>query len=63
MVKARIPVSLWNSLTTLVAAYPGEKPGETIVELVNYSEEPTQVQVQVKGTFGSARYESPDRAC
>ena len=63
MVKARIPVSLWNSLTTLVAAYPGEKAGETIVELVNYSEEPTQVQVQVKGTFGSARYESPERAC
>jgi hypothetical protein len=63
MVKARIPVSLWNSLTTLVPAYPGEKAGETIVELVNYSEEPTQVQVQVKGTFGFARYESPERAC
>jgi hypothetical protein len=63
MVKERIPVSLWNSLTTLVAAYPGEKAGETIVELVNYAEEPTQVQVRVKGTFGTARYESPERRC
>jgi hypothetical protein len=63
MVKERIPVNLWNSLTTLVVAYPGEKPAETIVELVNYEEEPTQVQVQVKGTFGSATYESPERGC
>ena len=63
MAKERIPVSLWNSLTTLVVAYSGEKPAETIVELVNYEEEPTQVQVQVKGTFGSATYESPERGC
>jgi len=63
MVKERIPVSLWNSLTTLVAAYPGEKAGEMIVELVNYAEEPTQVQVQVKGTFGSVRYESVEGGC
>lgn len=63
MVKERIPVSLWNSLTTLVAAYPAEKPGETIVELVNYDEDPAQVQVQVKGTFASVRYESPERGC
>jgi len=63
MEKQRIPVSLWNSLTTLVAAYPGEKAGETVVELVNYDEEPTQVQVQVKGKFGSVRYESPERGC
>jgi hypothetical protein len=63
MVKQRVPVSLWNSLTTLVAAYPGEKPGETVVELVNYDQESTQVQVQVKGKFGSATYESPERGC
>jgi protein-tyrosine-phosphatase len=63
MVKERIPVSLWNSLTTLVAEYPGEKAGETIVELVNYDEEPTQVQVQVKGVFGSVRFGSPERGC
>jgi len=63
MVKQRIPVSLWNSLTTLVVVYPGEKAGETTVELVNYAEEPTHIQMQVKGTFGSARYESPERGC
>jgi hypothetical protein len=63
MDKEQIPVSLWNSLTTLVAEYPGEEPGEATVELVNYDEEPVQVQVQVKGTFGSVRYEGPQQAC
>ncbi len=63
MVKQDVPVSLWNSLTTLVVEYPGEKVGETVVELVNYDEEETQVQVQVKGNFGGARYESPEKGC
>jgi hypothetical protein len=63
MVKERIPVSLWNSLTTLVTAYPGQKPGEVIVELVNYEEEPAQVQVQVRGNFGTVTVESPERGC
>jgi hypothetical protein len=63
MSKDRVPVSLWNSLTTLVAEYSGEKPGEAAVELVNYAEEPVQVQVQVKGKFGSVRYDSPRQAC
>ena len=63
MVKQRIPVSLWNSLTTLVAAYPGEKADEIVVQLVNYAEESLEVQVQVKGNFDSARFESPERGC
>ena len=63
MVKERIPVSLWNSLTTLVTTYPGQKPGEVIVELVNYAEEATQVQVQVRGNFGAVAVESPERGC
>ncbi|MGB7436907.1 MAG: hypothetical protein WBR26_12200 [Candidatus Acidiferrum sp.] len=63
MEKDQIPVSLWNSLTTIVTEYPGAKPGEATVELINYDEERTQVQVQVKGTFGSVRYESPERGC
>ena len=63
MVKERIPVSLWNSLTTLVAAYRGRESGETVVELVNYAQESTQVQVQVKGRFASVRYESPEKSC
>ena len=63
MDKQRIPVSLWNSLTTLVVEYPGKKPGDATVELVNYDEEPTQVQVQVKGSFKSVRFESPEQGC
>src|SRR6516164_6376146 len=63
MVKQRIPVSVWNSLTTLVAAYPGEKADEVVVELVNYAEESLEVQVQVKGNFESVRFESPERGC
>ncbi len=63
MPKSDIPLSLWNSLTTLVVSYSGAKTGETIVELVNYAEESTQVQVQVKGKFASVRFESPERGC
>jgi len=63
MVKQRIPVSLWNSLTTLVAAYPGEKADEVVVDLVNYAEESLEVQVQVKGNFGSVRFASPEHGC
>lgn len=63
MGKQHVPVSLWNSLTTLVVEYPDEKTGRATVELVNYSEEATQVQVQVKGKFGSVRYESPEKGC
>ena len=59
--KTSVPVSLWNSLTTLVAAYPGTKAGQTIVEVVNYDEESTEVQVQVKGAFHSATYETPEK--
>jgi hypothetical protein len=58
--KASVPVSLWNSLTTLVAAYRGNKAGEVVVELVNYDEETSQVQVQVKGRFASANLETPE---
>ena len=61
MVKENVPVSLWNSLTTIVAAYPGTKAGETIVELVNYDGESSEVQVQVKGKFHSVSYETPEK--
>lgn len=63
MAKQDVPVNLWNSLTTLVVEYPATRAGETIVELVNYDEESTQVQVQVKGNYGVARFESPERGC
>jgi hypothetical protein len=63
MAKQKIPVSLWNSLTTLVAAYPGPAAGETVLELVNYAEEMVEAQVQVKGNFDSVRFESPEHGC
>ena len=63
MVKQTIPVSLWNSLTTLVVAYPGEKADDVVVELVNYAKEGVEVQVRVKGNFDSVRFESPEGGC
>jgi hypothetical protein len=57
----KLPISLWNALT--VIAVPYRAKGEIIVDLVNYAQEPIPVQVQVKGSFSSVRYESPERAC
>jgi hypothetical protein len=63
MTNGTIPVSLWNSLTTLVIAYRDPRSDQIVLELINYEAEPLQVQVQVKGTFASIRYESPEKAC
>ncbi|HET7890587.1 MAG TPA: hypothetical protein VFL34_03640 [Candidatus Sulfotelmatobacter sp.] len=56
-------MSLWNALTTV--AVPYREPGGTVkeLELVNYAEEPLRVQVQVKGSFASIRYETPEHKC
>jgi hypothetical protein len=35
----------------------------TTLELVNYAEEPLRVQVQIKGSFHSIRYETPEHGC
>jgi hypothetical protein len=63
MTKGRVPVSLWNSLTTLVIPYRDPRSDQIVLELINYEAEPLQVQVQVKGSFASIRYESPEQAC
>jgi len=63
MAKERIPISLWNSLTTLVIPYRDPRTDHTILELINYEEEPLQFQVQVKGSFASIRYETPEHGC
>jgi hypothetical protein len=63
MTRERVPVSLWNSLTTLVIPYRDSRTGQTILELVNYEEEALQVQVQVKGFFASIHYETPESGC
>jgi hypothetical protein len=59
--KNKVLISLWNALTTV--AIPYRENGETILELVNYAEEPLRVQVRLKGLFSSARYESPEQSC
>jgi hypothetical protein len=56
-------ISLWNGLTTIAVPY-GDKGGKLkLVELINYAEEPVRVQVQVRGSFTSVRYETPPGKC
>lgn len=57
----KLSISLWNALT--VIAIPYHVGDEKVVELVNYSQEPIAVQVRIKGSFSSIRYEAPERAC
>jgi hypothetical protein len=63
MSKERTPVNLWNSLTTLVVPYRDPRTDQIVLELINYEQEPLQVQVQVRGRFASVRYESPEQGC
>jgi len=63
MSRERTPVNLWNSLTTLVVPYRDPRTDQIVLELINYEQEPLEVQVQIKGTFASVRYESPEQGC
>ena len=63
MEKDQLSISLWNALTTIAVPYRVSDGPEKIVELVNYAEDPLQVQVQIKGFFSSIRYETPERDC
>jgi hypothetical protein len=56
-------LSLWNGLTTIAVPYKDHAGTVRLVEFVNYASEPVRVQVQVKGSFQSVRYESPERPC
>ena len=56
-------ISLWNALTTIAAPYRKLNSDELVIELVNYAQDPLPVQVQVKGTFFSIRYETPEKGC
>jgi hypothetical protein len=56
-------LSLWNGLTTIAVPYKDRIGRVTTLELVNYAVEPVRVQVQLKGSFTSIRYESPERGC
>ncbi|HEX3354046.1 MAG TPA: hypothetical protein VHS34_14605 [Terriglobales bacterium] len=57
------PISLWNALTTVAVPYRVSAGGEEVIELVNYAQEALRVQVKVKGSFTSIRYETPEKGC
>jgi hypothetical protein len=61
--KPNVLIGLWNALTTL--AVPYQQPGSPNVtlDLVNYAEDPLEVQVRVKGSFSAVRYETPEHGC
>ncbi|TAM81670.1 MAG: hypothetical protein EPN47_13100 [Acidobacteria bacterium] len=53
-------IYLWNGVTTLSSAHRTPQEAGIVVELVNYAQEPIQVQVRVKGLFPDIRYETPE---
>lgn len=61
--KQKVLISLWNALTTVAVPYREPHGGVVMLELVNYAEDPLRVQVQVKGSFHTIRYETPERGC
>jgi len=56
-------LSLWNGLTTIAVPYKDRRASLTRLELVNYAGEPLRLQVQVKGSFTTIRYETPEHGC
>jgi hypothetical protein len=60
---SKIQISLWNALTTVGVLYREPQSENEIVELVNYAEDPVEVQIRVKGAFPVIRYESPEGGC
>jgi len=53
-------IYIWNAVTTLAFAYHAPQSGGMVLDLVNYAQEPLQVQVRVKGSFPNIRYETPE---
>jgi hypothetical protein len=61
--RERSALALWNSLTTLVTGYREQSRPDVTLYLVNYADQPDNVQVQVKGRFARVRLESPEEPC
>ena len=61
--KQNVLISLWNGLTTIAVPYSEHEGPVKVIEFANYAEEPLRLQVQVKGSFSSIRYETPERKC
>ena len=56
-------ISLFNGLTTIAVPYRDHSGTIKTLEFVNYAEDSLRLQVQVKGSFASIRYESPEHKC
>jgi hypothetical protein len=56
-------ISLFNGLTTIAVPYRDHSGTIKTLEFVNYSEDSLRLQVQVKGSFASIHYESPEHKC
>jgi protein-tyrosine-phosphatase len=56
-------LSLWNGLTTIAVPYKNRGARMTLLELVNYAADPFRLQVQVRGSFATIRYETPEHGC
>ena len=56
-------ISLFNGLTTIAVPYRDHSGTIKTLEFVNYAEDSLRLQVQVKGSFASIRYESPEHEC
>ena len=61
--KGNALLSLWNGLTTIAVPYKDRGGKTTVLELVNYAGDPLRLQVQVKGSFKTIRYETPEHGC
>lgn len=61
--KTDVLISLWNALTTIAVPYRDDRSGDVVVEVLNFAQEPMRVQVQLKGSYSSIRYETPDQGC
>jgi hypothetical protein len=56
-------ISLFNGLTTIAVPYRERGKAVSVIEFVNFAGEPLRLQVQVKGSFASIRYETPEHKC
>ena len=63
MDKQKVLISLWNALTAVAVPYRAPGGAAETLELVNYAADPLRLQVRVKGSFSSIRYETPEHGC
>jgi hypothetical protein len=61
--KNDVLISLWNALTTIAVPYRDDRTGDVAVEFINFAQEPMRIQGQLKGSYSSIRYETPDHGC